>query len=325
MSGMWRIGILGCGDYLRWQSPAIKGSRRVKVAKLFDLERRRAEKWAAELGGTVVDRDEDILGDREIDAVLLFVPPWIRRGLVERAAHAGKLIVTTKPLAPNVADCDAMVAAVERAGVRCGVFYGRTNDAWVESVKRLLDAESHGRLALYRQDWLHHYPQWNNWALDPTKNGGPFMDAMIHNLNAARYLMGRPARKAELVSARLAHPDLTCADTEFMRVHFDGGLALLFITWAADLEVRSTEGNDREHIDLFYLVTDRGWHITKEWRGGQTVIRVSREGRAETIPAEPLAGTPYDRFFEAVEASAPNPGDIPPLESAREDIRLILG
>ncbi len=100
---------------------------------------------------------------------------------------------------------------------------------------------------------------------------------MIHNLNLSRYLMGRPVTGATFFSEKLAHPNLTCADTEALKLQFAGnGSALLFITWAADLAVFSTDGNDREHIDIFYLVTDQGWRITKEWGEGGAQIAASR-------------------------------------------------
>ena len=81
-----------------------------------------------------------------------------------------------------------------RAKVRRGVLYGRSGDGFACMARQALASGEIGTLALYRHDWLHHYPQWNTWALDPAKNGGPFMDAMIHNLNLARYLMARPMR-----------------------------------------------------------------------------------------------------------------------------------
>ncbi len=323
MANKYRVGIMGCGDFLRWQKGPLAKSERVEVTALYDPDKARAEAYAAELGGRAVDDDKAILESDDIDLVLLFVPPWIRRGLVERAAGAGKHILTTKPLAPSIADAEAIVAATQDK-VRCGVLYGRSGDAWVETAKQLFDDGRLGKLALYRQDWLHHYPQWNNWALDPSRNGGPFMDAMIHNLNAARYLMGRPVRKATFFSDRLAHPDLPCADTEAMKVDFaENGAAYLFITWAADLEVMSTAGNDREHIDLFYLVTDKGWHLTKDRHEGKPVIRASREGTIEHIPVQPLAGTTFDRFAAAIDADAPNPGDIVTPADALTDIRLV--
>lgn len=320
-----RLGILGCGDFLRWQAGDLTKSKGVEVVKLFDPDASRAAGYAEQLGGEAVADEEAIFSDPDIDIVCLFVPPWIRRGQVERAAAAGKHIITTKPLAPNTNDADAIVAAVAAAGVRCAVLYGRSGDSATATLKRTFDDGRFGRLALYRRDWLHHYPQWNKWALDPARNGGPFMDAMIHNLNAARHLMGRPVTKATLFSDKLAHPDLMCADTEAMKVDFDeGGAAYLFITWAADLEVMDTVGNNREHIDIYYLVTDQGWRITEGQQDGKAGFFASREGKQEFVPVEPLPATTFDRFVGAIADGAQNPGDMPTVENAAEDIRLVV-
>jgi predicted dehydrogenase len=319
-----RLGILGCGDFLRWQEEALKASERVQVKAVYDPNRERAEGWAEKLGATAAASEDDILKDPEIDLVSLFVPPWLRRDLFVRAADHGKHLLPTKPLGHTADACDAMVEAVRRNGVRCGVIYRTAGEPWLDAVKTLLDEGRFGKLALFRQDWIHHYPQWADWALDPEKNGGPFMDAMIHNLNIARYFMGRPMKTATWFSDRLSHPDLPCADTESLRLDFEGGgVAQLFITWAADLAVYSTEGNYREHVDLLYLVTDQGWHITEESQEGQAFVRVSRLGEDEWIEPKPLPATHYDRFAEAVEKGGPNPRDLPDVENAAEDVRLI--
>ena len=150
------------------------------------------------------------------------------------------------------------------------------------------------------------------------------MDAMIHNLNLARYLMGRPVTAASFYSEKLAHPDLTCADTETLKLTFaENGSALLFITWAADLAVHSTDGNNREHIDIFYLVTDEGWRITKEWGQDGARIAASRGGEQRAWPAARLEGSVFDRFASAARSGGPLPEDIVSVEMAAEDIRLL--
>ena len=322
MNKKYQLGIVGCGDFLRWNVPALKASKHAVVRSLFDPATDRAAKFAAELCGSVADSAEAMFSDPEIDIVLLFVPPWIRTDLWLRAAAAGKHVLATKPLANSAADCEKILAASKKT--RSGVLYGRSGDDWAETVKRVLDGGELGRLALYRQDWLHHYPQWNTWALDPVKNGGPFMDAMVHNLNLARYLMGRPLTGATFFSEKLAHPDLTCADTEMLKAEFAGnGSALLFITWAADLAVHSTAGNDREHIDLFYLVTDQGWRITKEWIDGNATAVASRMGEKKSFPAQASGMNMFDQFAEAVDSGTPLPGNIVSPEMAADDIRLL--
>jgi predicted dehydrogenase len=317
------IAIFGCGDFLRWQADSLKNSGAFRIAALYDPDQARAQKYCHQFGSRVVADPDAIFADESIDLVALFVPPWVRKGLFLKAAGAGKHVITTKPFGSTSAECREMTTAATRTGIKAGVIYSRTDDPFMEAARDLFASGRLGRLALYKQDWIHAYPQWNNWATDPEKNGGPFMDAMIHNLNAACYLMDQPVGKTAFFSDRLAHTDLKCADTEAMIVNFaGGGVANLFITWAADLATHSREGNDREHIDLFYLVTDQGWRITREWRDGRPVIVASRDGRQEVIPCPPIAQTPYDAFAAHVDG-APFPRVLASLSDATRDIALI--
>ena len=319
------IAIFGCGDFLRWQADSIKGSKAVKVAALYDPDQNRAKKYADQFGSRVIADPDAIFADKSIDIVALFVPPWIRKDLFLKASAAGKHVIATKPFGSTSADCREMSMAATKSGIKAGVIYGRSEDPFMEAAKDLFASGRIGRLALYKQDWLHAYPQWNSWATDPVKNGGPFMDAMIHNLNAACYLMdNRPVGKTTFFSDNLAHPDLKCADTEAMIVNFTGGgVANLFITWAADLETRSRDGNDREHIDLFYLITDKGWRVTKERdKAGLPVIVASREGKKEVFPSPAITKTPYDAFAAHVNGAL-FPRVFATLADATRDISLV--
>lgn len=319
-----RLGIIGCGDFLRLQEPAIKASSTFTVAALFDPAVDRARSYAANWPGSrVYASAAEVIESSAVDVVGIFVPPWVRRPLMEQAAAAGKHIITTKPLATTLSECGATIAAVERSGVKAAVIYGRTESCFVESFKRLLDSGRFGQLALFKQDWIHHYPQWNNWALDPAKNGGPFMDAMIHNLNAVRYLMGRPVLRGTFFSDRHAHPDLPCADTEFMKLDFaDSSSAHLFITWAADLK-HDAGGNYREHIDIFHAVTDRGWRITWQDTAEGRALSASRLGKTELIPFETSLESPFTEFGRWIGGDVDRPRLLASLHEATEDIRII--
>ena len=316
------LGILGCGDFLKGNADAILKSTRLKVTQVFDPDQQRAAAYAATFGAQVARSEADILGNRSIQAVALFTPPFLHAQQIETAAAAGQHILTTKPLAPDAASCARAVAAVERAGVHCGVIYRRTGTPQIAGLKKLLDSGELGRLALFRQDWIHHYPTWNTWATDPAKNGGPFMDAMVHNLNIACHLMGRPSTHCTYFSDNLAHPELKCSDTECMKLDFAGGTAHLFITWAADLQVFSNDGNQREHIDHCYLVTDKGWYLTFGWGAAGPEITAKREAEVRTIAAPFPEGTLFDRFVASIEGGA-LPEELPSIQEAAADICLM--
>lgn len=328
---MKRLGIVGCGDFLRWQAPALAESRETFVSKVFDLDPKRARRWAEHFGCEVCASAEELATHPEVDIVLLYVPPWARAEQVRRAAEAGKPILTTKPLAPSLEECEAILAATKN--VPCGVIYNRTQNGEIETLKSVFDAGCYGRLALYKQDWIHHFPQWNDWATDPRRNGGPFMDAMIHNLNIARYLMGRPIVGRTFASDNHAQA-LPCPDTQCMKLDFEGGgSAHLFITWAADLAVFGTEGNDREHIEQLFMVTDQGWHVGKgsnpcrapvggDPTPGGWVLR--RLGETAFLPAQPSPNV-FDQFVAHLAGCEPWPPSLVSVREAAEDIALVLG
>ncbi|MFW5846324.1 MAG: Gfo/Idh/MocA family protein [Planctomycetota bacterium] len=320
---MFTLGIIGCGDFLRWQTGDIRSATQVRVAACFDPDNARAQAAAETFQAIAAPDAAGIFADASIDCVLLFVPPWIRADLLAQAAAAGKHILTTKPLGCDVDGCQAMQQAVADAGVRCGVVYGRTGDAVAETWKDCFLDGTYGQLALYKRDWLHHYPQWNDWATDPQKNGGPFMDAMVHNLNAARYLAGRPISHACYLSQRLVHDDIACNDTETMLVDFQGGgSAHNFITWAADLAVHSTQGNDREHIDQHFLITSQGWYGTTVRGEHGPACRLTRGGEEQLLPLVRL-GSVYDDFAAHVQDGGAWPRRLAGIDEAAEDIRLL--
>ena len=311
--------VLGCGDFLRTQEASLKASRRLKVRSLFDPRPGRAEAFAGRLGAAAVGSVDDCLKDPAIEVLLIFVPPWARKELVLRAAQAGKPVITTKPLAASLGEATEMLRAC-RGRIPCSVLYKRSGDAGVETLKSILESGEVGRLGLYKQDWLHHYPTWNDWATDPSRNGGPFMDAMIHNLNISRYLAGRPARSLTFSSESHAQK-LACSDTESLKLDFEGGAsAYLWITWAGDYAVGDPTRNDREHHDHLRIITDQGWVLEMDTSVRPHVIRGRKNELRREWPLLTLPGTPYDDFAEALNRGVPVPWS---LEDAWWDIWIL--
>lgn len=317
------LGIIGCGDFLRYEEPTIRASRDLTVTAVFDADGGRAAKWAGVFGARVAGSAREIITARDVDIVGVYVPPFARGALVVAAAEAGKPIVTTKPLAPEIRDAEAMVEAVERSGVPCAVLYRRSADPLTETYRKVLSTGEIGRLAMYRLDSIHHYPQWNTWALDPRRNGGPFMDAMVHNLNIARYLMGRRTAGALMQSDNYTQR-LPCNDTECLRLDFEGGgTAHLFISWAADLAVHAPDANFREVLDWCFLITSERWLLTDGRDGDGPFVRATRNGETRRWPVRDLDGTRYDDLVGAIRAGAPLPPRAVGVREAAEDIRII--
>lgn len=319
MKKIYNAALVGCGDYVRWLIGDLNNSSRFRVTHTWDPLKEKREGRAGELHAVAADSEDQVFNDPGVDIVLIFTPPWIRTGLFQKAVDHGKHIITTKPLAPSFRDAERLQGIVH-GKVECAVFYGRTGNASVEMLRKIFDSGEIGRLALYKEDWFHHYPQWNDWATDPEKNGGPFMDAMIHNLNKAAYLTGDTVAGYSFFSDNHVQK-LKCNDTEYMKVDFSrGASAHLFITWAADLEVFSLTGNEREHIGISHMITDQGWYVTEEEVDGKAVIRAKKESEVREWAVDPLPHTPFDDFVIAMEEGRQQNCS---LEMAVRDIEIL--
>ena len=88
-----------------------------------------AGRLADEIGGAASFADPlDAIGAPGVDAVLIAVSSVHHRAIVEAAAAAGCDILCEKPLALDLAETDAILAAAERAGVRLQVGLMRRHD-----------------------------------------------------------------------------------------------------------------------------------------------------------------------------------------------------
>src|SRR4029077_8491963 len=124
-----------------------------------------------------------------VDAVLVAVSSAHHRAIVEAAAGAGRDILCEKPLALDLPGTDAMLAAVERAGVRLQVGLMRRHDPDHVRARTRIAAGELGRPLLFNSR------QYDSDAppagfLDPSVSGGIMLDMGIHEFDSARFLMG---------------------------------------------------------------------------------------------------------------------------------------
>jgi predicted dehydrogenase len=89
-----------------------------------------------------------LLRQGKVEAVLVGTPPPLHAAPAIRAAQAGVHVLVEKPLAATLTDCDAMLAAANRAGVLLGVISQRRLYEPVRRMKEAIDAGKIGRPAL---------------------------------------------------------------------------------------------------------------------------------------------------------------------------------
>ncbi|HLT57395.1 MAG TPA: Gfo/Idh/MocA family oxidoreductase [Limnochordales bacterium] len=111
------------------------------------------------------------------------------------AAAAGKHVICEKPLANTLAEAEAMVEAVERAGVKNMVAFNYRRVPAVQLAKRMIEDGTLGEIyhfrAVYLQDWIIDPDFPLVWRLRKEVAGsGPLGDLGAHIVDLARFLVG---------------------------------------------------------------------------------------------------------------------------------------
>lgn len=173
----------------------------VELVACWDDTPQRGQEAAASFGMEYRADAEAVISDPQIDAVIVTTETNRHAQFVEQAAEAGKAILCQKPLATTLADCDRIIAAVERTGVKFSVAFQMRHDPVNRKIKELVDAGAVGKIAVVRRrhcigvllnEAFVTGP--SRWHLDPVANVGMFFDDAIHAADWLYWTFG-PAKR----------------------------------------------------------------------------------------------------------------------------------
>ncbi|MFO0816540.1 MAG: Gfo/Idh/MocA family oxidoreductase [Pirellulales bacterium] len=196
---------------------------------------RRASALAAEYGVPSEATIDSLLARSDIDAVVLATPDQDRVELTRRAAAAGKHVLAEKPMAPTVAECDAMIEVCRAAGVNLGVVKTERFRKITRRAKQLIDDGTLGPVHMMRTVSAFPLPLTKQlfderpWMADP-RGGGLFMGMATHNADFLRWLTGRDAVRVFAQSTTFS--DIAAPNLSVMaQIEFAGGImAQMWIT-----------------------------------------------------------------------------------------------
>jgi predicted dehydrogenase len=122
-----RAGIVGLGWWGKTLVESVQGaSDTVRFTKAVTRTvSPEAQAFAAAQGLELAASFEELLRDRDVDAVVLATPHSLHARQTIAAAEAGKHVFCEKPFALRKDDAEAAVEAVEQAGVTLGLGYNR--------------------------------------------------------------------------------------------------------------------------------------------------------------------------------------------------------
>jgi myo-inositol 2-dehydrogenase/D-chiro-inositol 1-dehydrogenase len=221
-----RVGVVGTGimgaDHVNTLHRSVRGA---SVAMVADVDRARAEGVAAAFPGVRASDDAlALIGDAEVDAVVIASHDSTHAGLAVAAVEAGKPVMCEKPLAPTVPECLRVIEAERAATGAAGPplisvgFMRRFDPGYVE-MKAALEAGACGAARV-----VHCISR--GVASGPgATNEISITQSAIHEFDVVPWLLGAPIVEVSWHAPRSAGPVAGLDDPQVMLLRTaDGAL-----------------------------------------------------------------------------------------------------
>jgi phthalate 4,5-cis-dihydrodiol dehydrogenase len=182
--------------------------------------------FARDFNVHVYDDIGALCADPSVEVIYIATPHQFHAPHAILAAEHGKHIILEKPMALTLVDCDAIIAAVERAKVHLIVGHTHAFDPAVRIMRVIIASTALGRLGM-----IHSF-NYTNFLyrprrpeeLDTAKGGGILFNQVPHQIDIARLLAGGLTRsvRAQVTTLDPARPtEGSCAAL----LQFDSGTA----------------------------------------------------------------------------------------------------
>jgi len=265
-----RIGIVGLGrlGMKHAENLAFRvGGARLDAACALEPDRveRVRREWGVPRG---YGRFEDMLSDRELDAIFIVSSSAEHCRQIEAALDAGFHVFSEKPLGISLDECRKAEGAVAR-NPRTVFMLGfmRRYDPSYRRAKDLIDSGDIGKPILFR-----------GYSVDPESaiegairfapsSGGQFLDMSVHDIDLARWMLGGEATTIFAAGGCYAHPEFAASDdgdncAAFAR--FDTGAMAFFLAgrtaahgYVVETEIIGTKGTlriaavpQKDHVEI---------------------------------------------------------------------------
>ncbi|MEW5944603.1 MAG: Gfo/Idh/MocA family oxidoreductase [bacterium] len=194
---MVKIGIIGLGEIGLVHLRGFNVQRDCRVTAVCDISERmieRARKLPGGAGARVFRDYRELLGEADVDAVVVGLPVHLHTGVASAALDAGKDVFVEKPIAPTMDDCDDFILKAFRTDrvVQVGLVYRYSN--LYRTMGRMVEDGKFGNvMMMYCKEYRDNFPE--PWFFDRKLSGGAIMDKNCHHFDLFNwYIRSRPVR-----------------------------------------------------------------------------------------------------------------------------------
>jgi predicted dehydrogenase len=268
MSDPVKVAVTGAGGEARLYMDAYVRSEDSELVLVQDISEPAAKAQGERLGVPWTTEFDDLLAD-DIDVIDVSTPNHLHLEQTRAAVAAGKHVLCQKPMAPTVADCDAMIAAAKEHGRELGIYMGMLSSPFFHELREMVRSGAFGIISSVSSRGAHlgGYRAKDNtpWrgSLEKT-GGGAFIQLAVHGYNLFQWLLDEDIVAVSARSTnRLCKHSIGGDDNTHAVAEFSGGAYGTFEAGYAALggflAVNGTTGAFMQTSGVSYLWLEAPW------------------------------------------------------------------
>ena len=290
------IALVGLGSYSSGQlAPALQETKYCKLTGVVTGTPAKEKQWMDQYGipeknvynyenyGTIADNDD-------IDIVYVVLPNSMHAEYTIRAAQAGKHVICEKPMAMDSQECQEMIDACNKAGVKLSIGYRLHFEPYNQRVMQIGQEKTFGSVnyiacgAGYRMG-----DDLDQWRLQKDLAGtGALGNMGVYALQAALYTMGENpsyvrAQEFKTMPKKFDETD----ETVTFQFEFPSGA------------VANMETSHNANINYLYVTSDDGWVKLEPYSRYSGLQGKTQEGPLQ-LPAVNQQAQQMDAFAQCV-------------------------
>lgn len=257
---------------------------------------------------TYTDVDE-LIANEDFDMADICLPSYLHKEYAVKLLKAGKHVLSEKPMALSVEQCDEMIKTANEEGRKLMIGQCLRFNANYLYLKQCIDSGIYGKVRHVFMNRLSAQPRWGfeHWFENTEKSGGCILDMHIHDIDMVRFLLGEP----EAVSTVALDGEVRW-QVENTRMYYKDMLVVINGSWDESATVKFY-WNYRVRLEKATVIFD-----------GKTVTVYPDEGEvfSPELPKTDHMAEEIRMFAHTIlDESLKNESNPP--ESARETVRVI--
>jgi predicted dehydrogenase len=234
-----RVCIVGCGYMGNIHADCWSHVPEAEVVAVVDIIEERARQLAEKFGLERFYTDyREAIDLPQVNGVSVCIPTCLHADASVFAMQRGRHVLSEKPIALDLAQAEAMLAAARQSGVKFSVGLMRYHSPVMAELKQWLGNGRQNHPAIYWASDIREIRPKREMH-DQHANGGPVIDMGVHLFATWLELFGSPAREVyaqgfTLAGERpeLAHIPDKAVDSASVSVRFESGdVGNFLVTW----------------------------------------------------------------------------------------------